>query len=91
MQMQIIGVALGITGFLTGIYWLLILGGILCLVIDLIGFASGKLKPLTPILLYIGGIVITQSFIGILYGSIIGNIIDVVPTLFSLITSSDAD
>lgn len=87
MLIQSIGVLLGIVGFFIGIPAVLIVGGVLCVVVDVIGFSSGKLSPGFPIVLYIGGYLITQSWIGVLYGSIIGNAIEAVPMLIVLAIS----
>jgi len=77
MLIQAIGVLLGITGIILKIHSLLILGGILCLVVDLIGFLNGTLKPIFPLMLYGLGYLVVGSWVGIFYGSIAGNTIDV--------------
>lgn len=74
--LQILGVLLGIIGFFTHLGWLFMLGGFLCLFLDVMGFLSGRLNPLFPIFLYIGGWIIVGNWTGILWGSIIGNFID---------------
>lgn len=78
MFIQTIGVLLGIIGFAIEIPIVLIAGGILCVIADIIGFSSGKLNPIFPIVLYIIGYIIAQSWIGVLYGSIIGNAIEAI-------------
>lgn len=88
MLIQSIGVLLGITGFIVGIPTALVIGGLLCIVVDVIGFSSGKLSPGFPIVLYIGGYIITQSWVGVLYGSIIGNAVEAIPVLIILAISS---
>ena len=77
MWLQAIGVVAAVIGFFANIQWLLIAGGVTCVLMDLVGFASGKLKPIFPIILYIGGYVVAGSWIGILYGSVVGNVIEV--------------
>ena len=76
MVIQIIGVILAIIGFFTHLGWLFMIGGFLCLLLDIYGFFSGRLNPLFPIFLYIGGYIIVGNWTGILWGSVVGNFLE---------------
>jgi len=84
MIFQIIGVILAIIGFFTHLFWLFLIGGFLCLILDISGFFSGRLNPLFPIALYVLGYIIVGNWTGILFGSIAGNLIEVITILIGL-------
>ena len=76
--LQAIGLLLAIIGFFAHLGWLFMIAGFLCVFLDITGFLSGKLNPLFPIFLYIGGWVIAGNWTGILWGAIIGNSIEII-------------
>jgi len=84
MIIQIIGVILAIIGFFIHVTWLFFVGGFVCLMVDIVGFTSGKLKPMFPIVLYLGGYLVVGNWTGILAGSVIGSLIDVIPMLIGM-------
>ena len=84
MPLQIIGVILVLIGLFGNIPILFFIGGFMCLLLDVVGFASGKLKPVVPIILYVIGYAYVGNWEGILLGSAIGNLIDVIPILLGL-------
>lgn len=66
------GVAVAVAGLLLKMPILFFFGGAFCLLSDLYGLLTGKLKPLFPILFYIAGVSITGYFwVGILFGAIL--------------------
>ena len=75
---QIIAVILGLIGFVAKISILFLIGGFLSLFLDVIGFLSGKMNPIFPIILYIGGYIVVGSWHGILVGALVGQILEVV-------------
>ncbi len=75
---QFIGFTLALIGFFAHIGWLFMIAGFLCVFMDVIGFLSGKLNPLLPIFLYVGGWIIVGNWSGILWGAIIGNSIEII-------------
>jgi hypothetical protein len=81
MILQIAGIILAITGYFANFFWLFLIGGFLCLILDISGFLSGKLNPTFPVILYIGGFIIVGNWTGILFGSVLGNLIEVITTL----------
>jgi len=87
MIFQVIGVLLGVIGIAIDAPTVLIVGGVLCLVLDVLGFLSGRLKPTFPIFLYIVGCIVSRSWIGILYGAIVGNTIEILTTIFVIMTA----
>jgi hypothetical protein len=72
---QFIGVVLGLAGVIWKIQNILIIGGFICLGMDILGIISRQLKPTLPMVFYIIGFLVTGSWRGILYGSIILNTI----------------
>lgn len=89
MIFQVIGVALGVIGYFGQYPTLLMIGGGICLLIDVIGFASGKMNPVVPIILMVICYFATGSFLlGITYGVVIGNLIDLLPLLIAYGTSA---
>ncbi|MGB2762676.1 MAG: hypothetical protein WBC21_04050 [Minisyncoccales bacterium] len=76
--LQIIGIILAILGFILHSEILFIIGGFILLFLDIIGMLSGKLNPIMPIFLYIGGYIVVGDWTGILWGAVIGNFIDTV-------------
>ena len=81
MLIQIIGIVVGIIGYFYSPIAFLV-GGLLCLIVDIYGFISGKLNLGVPIVLYIIGFIVLGSWRGILAGAIIGNAID---PIFSIV------
>jgi len=77
MWLQIIGVVASTIGFFTGAYWLVILGGAICILLDIVMLWSGQLKPIMPFTLYIGGYIMAGGWVGVLYGSIVANALEV--------------
>ena len=75
---QIIGIILAILGFILHLGILFIICGFILLFLDIIGMLSGKLNPIMPIFLYIGGYIVVGNWTGILWGAIIGNFVDTV-------------
>ncbi|GAI07054.1 unnamed protein product, partial [marine sediment metagenome] len=61
-----------------------LIGSFICLFFDIYGFISGKLNPLFPIVLYFLGFIIVGDWTGILYGSVVGNLIEGVFTLIGI-------
>ena len=87
MLLQVIGIILGIIGFILGVPVILIIGGVLCLSLDLMGFLKGTLNPIFPIILYVLGFFLVGSWIGILLGSIVGNTIETIIPWFIILIS----
>jgi hypothetical protein len=81
---QFLGVIIAIIGFFTNLSWLFFIGGFICLFFDIFGFISGRLNPTFPIVLYIGGFIIVGNWTGILYGSVVGNLIEGIFTLIGI-------
>mgnify|MGYP000374329313 CR=1 FL=1 len=84
LVIQIIGSILGVLGLTFHLFWLFFIGGILCIILDIVGFFTRKLRPLFPIILYILGYVFIGNWTGILLGSIVGNIIEMMGLLIGL-------
>ena len=95
MIFQVIGVLLGIIGIAIDAPTVLIIGGVLCLVVDVFGLLSGRLKPTFAIFLYAVCCIVSRSWIGILYGAIIGNAIEIAIIVFAIMrarkTAQEAD
>lgn len=85
MIIQFIGVLLAVIGFFTHLGWLFVVGGFMCLFMDIYGMTTGKLNPLVPIILYIGGFVIVKSWYGVLWGAAVGNLFDLFFTLLPIL------
>lgn len=83
--LQIIGVGLAITGASLDVGVLFIIGGILCIILDTIGFFNGSLNPLLPIILYIGGYLSIGGWNGILWGAIVSNSLEILFFIILLI------
>jgi len=81
MFLQIVGVILAGIGFFGSIPILFFIGGFICLATDIMGFMSGKLKPIFPVILYVLGYYYVGDWRGVLLGSAVGNLIDVIPVL----------
>jgi len=80
MLLQILGVLVGIIGLIIKQPIVFIIGGFLCLGLDIFAFVRGTLNPLFSVVLWIIGIIIFRSWTGILFGSIIGQLIEIVFT-----------
>lgn len=80
---QPIGVVIGIIGFAFKIPTFLIIGGFICFSVDILGFITGRLKPIFATILYIAGYLIANSWVGVLYGSIVGNFLDLIGCLIA--------
>jgi len=76
MILQLFGVLLAIIGFFAHLGWLFMIGGSLLLFLDIAGFLSGRLNPLFPLFLYIGGWIVVGNWTGILWGAVVGNFLD---------------
>jgi hypothetical protein len=76
MVFQIAGVLIAVTGYFVSPAGLLI-GGLLCLAADALGFIRRTLRPFMPAALYTSGFLIAGSWKGILLGSIAGNAFEV--------------
>jgi hypothetical protein len=85
MVIVAIGVLLALVGFIINVPLMITVGGFVCIFIDILGMLRGILKPLMPILSYIIGFAIFQSWIGILYASILFNSIELVVLLVSTV------
>lgn len=83
--LQIVAVLLGLIGFFGKIWILFFIAGFLSIFLDLIGFLSGKLNPLLPIFLYVGGYLVTGNWYGVLGGAIIGQSLEAVFILIAMI------
>ena len=77
MLLQILGILFGLIGFLIKQPIVFIIGGFVCLGLDIFAFLKGTLKPLFPLLLYVIGFIILRSWKGILLGAIIGQVFEV--------------
>ena len=75
--LQLIAAVLGLIGFFASVPILFWIGGFLSLFLDVLSFLSGKLKPLLPIALYVGGYMVVGSWHGILLGALVGQILEV--------------
>lgn len=87
MILQFIGLILAIVGFFLHSGILFMIGGFILLFLDITGMLSGKLNPLMPIFLYIGGYIVIGDWTGILWGSVVGNIFEAVPILIGIGTT----
>lgn len=76
MLLQLIGVALALIGYFFSLHLLFLIGGLLCFILDIYGFVSGRLNPIFPLLLYFLGYIYVESWDGVLWGSVFGNAID---------------
>lgn len=74
----IIVVVLALIGFFGHIGTVFMVGGVLAILIDLYGFLTGRLNPLFPIVLYVGGYIVFGAWYGILWGAVIGSAIEVI-------------
>jgi len=76
MIFQLIGVILAIIGFLAHLGWLFIIGSSICLFLDIWCFLRGRLNPLFPLFLYVVGYIVIGNWTGILWGALIGNLVE---------------
>ena len=81
---QLIGFVLAVAAFFMHLGWLFMIVGFVFIFLDLIALFSGKLNPLFPIFLYIGGYIIVGNWTGLLWGAVIGNILEAIPTLIGV-------
>jgi hypothetical protein len=77
MWFQLLGIALATTGWVKD-KRLFVIGGFLCLAVDLFGLITGGLLPTFTIILYVAGFLLLRHWHGILVGSVFGNAIDLV-------------
>jgi hypothetical protein len=67
---ELVGLGGFITGYFAGIWWLLMLGGCLVVLDDVIEISIGVLNPIFPVLLAIAlAIVISPWYVGIFWAS----------------------
>lgn len=86
MLIQILAALLYLSGFFFDSYTLFLVGGISLFLLDLVGFWSGKLKPLFPIILYFIGYLLTGNFwYGLFLGAFFGVVIEIVFTVLVLL------
>ena len=91
MAPQILGFLLGIVGLILNVSFLFIIGGIVCLILDIISLSNGKLKPTLPLFIYIGSFIYWGGWKGILIGALISNSIEAIFAVllgFGLLTFS---
>lgn len=81
MLAQIAAVLLGSIGFFAGIDVLFLIGGIAAIILDAFALLRGRLMPLLPLVLYVGGYLAAGSWRGILGGALFGNAMEVFPML----------
>lgn len=85
MPLSFIAVLIAGIGFFGHIGTLFIIGAVLAMIIDIYGFFTGKLNPLFPIILYVGGFIVFGGWYGILWGAVIGSAIEVIMFLIMLL------
>lgn len=85
MLFQTIGLILAVIGIIFKINNIFIIGGLICLLLDIWGILTGRLKPLFPIISYIVGYIIVGSWLGILWGSLFGNVFDYIFMLAAIL------
>ena len=88
MAIQAAGSILAIIGYFSDVEIIFIIGGFICLLLDIVGFASGNLKLTFPLFLYIGGYMIVGNWHGILWGAIVGNLFDLFISAIKFIPGS---
>jgi len=84
MAIQIIGIVIAILGILSEAKTAFFIGGFILVAMDLYAFFTGQLNPLVPIILYIIGYTAVENWTGILWGALVGNILEVVGAIFHI-------
>ena len=84
---EIVGFGGFVTGYFTDMAWLMILGGCLVVLDDIIEIGMGVLKPLFPVLLAIGlAIVFTPWYVGIFWASAAFKVLGIPASLSKIFT-----
>lgn len=77
MAIQSVAVVLALIAFATKNIDLFYIAGVIALLLDLLGFLSGKLNPLFPIIIYgISILVVEMVWEGILFGALVSNALE---------------
>lgn len=79
MLLQVLVLILGVVSLVTSSWGLFTVAGVGALLIDGVGFLSGKLNPIMPVIFYFLGFQIMGSFWeGLFLGALAGNALDLI-------------
>ena len=76
MIIQFAILLLVLIGWIFNLPVLFLLCGGICLCMDIYAFLNSQLNPILPIILYVVGYFVFGSWVGIFYGAIVGNLLE---------------